>query len=166
MAPHRVCAGAPSPTRAEGHGASDPPSSRRPWQDGAVLGIEDRMAIHELLALYGHLIDERRWDDLDQVFTADAVYDGTDFGMPVTRSLAELVAEWTSEMGLTRHPLAHHATNIVITGRDDGTAFVRSKGLGVGKGGRVGSVTYVDEAVRTERGWRLRSRTVTLRRPS
>ena len=93
-----------------------------------MLGIEDRMAIHELLALYGHLIDERRWDELDQVFTADAVYDGTDFGMPVTRSLAELLAEWTSEVGLTRHPLAHHATNIVITAREDGTALVRSKG--------------------------------------
>ncbi|HEX5947714.1 MAG TPA: nuclear transport factor 2 family protein [Acidimicrobiales bacterium] len=130
-----------------------------------MLGIEDRMAIHELLALYGHVIDERRWTDLDQVFTADAIYDGTDFGMPVTRSLADLIAEWTSEEGLTRHPLAHHATNIVVTARDDGTALVRSKGIGVGNGGRVGSVTYVDEAVRTDAGWRLRSRTVTLRRP-
>lgn len=131
-----------------------------------MLGIEDRMAIYELLALYGHVIDERRWDELDQVFTVDAVYDGTDFGMPVTRSLAELLAEWTSEVGLTRHPLAHHATNIVITAREDGTALVRSKGLGVGAGGRVGSVTYVDDAVRTDAGWRLASRTVTLRRPA
>jgi SnoaL-like domain len=130
-----------------------------------VLGIEDRMDIHELLALYGHLIDDRRWEELDRVFTADAVYDGTDFGMPVTHSLADLLAEWTSEAGLSRHPVAHHATNVVLAVRDDGTVLVRSKGIGVGPGGRVGSVTYVDEAVRTDAGWRLRSRTVTLLRP-
>jgi hypothetical protein len=130
-----------------------------------VVGIEDRLDIHELLALYGHLIDDRRWDELDRVFTADAVYDGTDFGMPVTHSLAELLAEWTSEAGLSRHPVAHHATNVVLADRDDGTVLVRSKGIGVGPGGRVGSVTYADEAVRTDAGWRLRSRTVTLLRP-
>lgn len=129
------------------------------------LDVGDRLALHELLHLYGHLVDDRAWDRLDEVFTADAVYDGRDFGMPVTHSLAELVAEWTSDEGLRRHPLAHHATNIVVTEDADGTVRVRSKGLGVGAGGRVGSVVYDDVAVRTEAGWRLRSRRVTLRRP-
>jgi hypothetical protein len=36
----------------------------------------DRAAIHELIALHGHLVDDRRVDDLDQLFTEDAVYDG------------------------------------------------------------------------------------------
>ena len=130
-----------------------------------MIGPGDRLAIHELVAWYGHVLDDRRWDDLDQVFTPDAVYDGTDFGMPLTRSLAELVAEWTSEEGLARHPVAHHATNVVVTEADDGTVRVISKGLGVGPGGRVGSVTYEDVAVRTGAGWRLASRTVRLLRP-
>ena len=124
----------------------------------------DILAIHELLALYGHLIDERRWDEFDRVFVDDVVYDATDFEMPITRSLAELVAEWTSEEGLARHPLGHHATNIVVTEDDDGTVRVLSKGIGVGGGGRVGSVVYRDVAVRVEVGWRLASRAVTLRR--
>ena len=128
------------------------------------LDVGDRLAIHELLALYGHLIDERRWDELDRVFVPDAVYDATDFDMPVTRSLAELVAEWTSEEGLTRHPLAHHSTNVVVLEDDDGTVRVLSKGIGVGAGGRVGSVTYRDVAVRVDGGWRLASRTAVLRR--
>jgi 3-phenylpropionate/cinnamic acid dioxygenase small subunit len=133
--------------------------------DLAVLDVADRLALHELLNLYGHLVDDRSWDALDQVFTGDAVYDARDFGMPVTRSLDELVAEWTSEEGMQRHPLAHHATNIVVSEDDDGTVRVRSKGIGVGGGGRVGSVTYHDVAVRTPAGWRLATRTVTLRRP-
>jgi len=133
--------------------------------DLTVLDLGDRLALHELLHLYGHLVDDRAWTALDLVFTADVVYDARDFGMPVTHSLDELVAEWTSEQGLRRHPLAHHATNIVMTEDDDGTVRVRSKGIGVGTGGRVGSVTYHDVAVRTTAGWRLATRTVTLRRP-
>ncbi len=133
--------------------------------DGLMLDVGDRLAIHELLALYGHLVDERRWDELDRVFTDDVVYDASDFAMPVTHTLAELVAEWASDAGMARHPLAHHATNVVVTEDADGTVRVLSKGIGVGPGGRVGSVTYRDVAVRTPGGWRLASRTVTLRRP-
>jgi hypothetical protein len=128
------------------------------------MDVADRLALHELLHLYGHLVDDRAWDTLDQVFTADVVYDARDFGMPVTRSLTELVAEWMSEAGLRRHPLAHHATNVVVVQDASGTVRVRSKGIGVGRGGRVGSVTYDDVAVRTADGWRLASRRVTLRR--
>jgi 3-phenylpropionate/cinnamic acid dioxygenase small subunit len=129
------------------------------------LDVEDRLALHELLHLYGLLVDDRAWDALDQVFTADVVYDARDFGMPVTRSLTELVAEWTSDEGMLRHPVAHHATNIVVTEEPEGAVRVRSKGIGVGAGGRVGSVTYDDVAVLTPAGWRLASRRVILRRP-
>lgn len=129
-----------------------------------MLDVADRLAIHELLALYGHLVDDRRWGELDRVFVADVVYDATDFGMPVTVGLEDLVAEWTSEEGRARHPLGHHATNIVVSEDGDGTVRVVSKGIGVGHGGRVGSVVYRDVAVRVDGGWRLSSRTVTLRR--
>jgi 3-phenylpropionate/cinnamic acid dioxygenase small subunit len=128
------------------------------------MDVADRLAVHELLHRYGHLVDDRAWDALDQVFTADVVYDASDFGMPVTRSLAELVTEWTSDEGLRRHPLAHHATNIVVLEDAHDRVQVRSKGIGVGRGGRVGSVTYDDVAVRTAAGWRLASRRVSLRR--
>jgi len=127
-----------------------------------MLDVADRIQIHELLGLYGHLIDERRWEELDQVFTADAVYDPSSFGHPPTTSLSDLIELWTGDM--TMHPLAHHATNIVVTEDDGGTVRVLSKGIGVGRKGRVGSVTYRDIAVRTEAGWRLASRTALLRR--
>ena len=128
-----------------------------------TLEVADRLAIHELLGLYGLLIDDRRWTELDQVFTADCVYDASDFGHQITRSLDELLAHWMSD--LTMHPLAHHATNIVVTEDPDGTVRVRSKGIGVGVKGRVGSVTYDDVAVRTPGGWRMSYRRAVLRRP-
>lgn len=128
-----------------------------------TIELADRMAIHELLALYGHLIDQRRWGELEQVFTADAVYDATDFGHEMTHTLADLQAHWQSDDAM--HPLAHHATNIVVTEDADGRVRVLSKGIGVGSKGRVGSVTYYDVVVRTDAGWRLSYRRAQLRRP-
>jgi hypothetical protein len=63
------------------------------------------------------------------------------------------------------HPLAHHATNIVISEDSDGTVRVLSKGIGVGRKGRVGSITYYDVVVRTVEGWRFLYRRAELRRP-
>jgi hypothetical protein len=125
---------------------------------------EDRLAIHELLGLYGHVIDERRWSDMAQVFTDDVVYDATDFGHGITRTLAELRAHWSGDESV--HPLAHHATNIVVTEGQDGVIRVLSKGIGVGRNGRVGSAVYRDVVVRTEAGWRLAARRAELRRPA
>jgi SnoaL-like domain len=126
-----------------------------------TLEAADRIAIHELLGLDGHLIDERRWSEL-QVFSADAVYDATSFGQGVTTTLAALIDVWSGDLSI--HPLAHHATNIVVSEDPHGTVTVLSKGIGVGRKGRVGSVTYRDVAVRTPAGWRLASRTPVLRR--
>jgi hypothetical protein len=127
-----------------------------------TLDATDRLAIHELLARYGHVIDDRQWDDLGLVFTPDAVYDASDFGKAVTRSLTDLREHWTSDAA--EHPVAHHATNIVVREDEVGTVRVRSKGLGVGRGGRVGSVVYEDVVVSTDDGWRISHRRATLRR--
>jgi len=128
-----------------------------------MMDVGDRLAIHELLGLYGHLIDQRRFGELELVFTEDAVFDATDFGRPVTTSLEELRAHWSSDSAM--HPLAHHATNVVVTQDEDGTVRVLSKGIGVGERGRVGSVTYHDVVRNTDQGWRLSYRRAELRRP-
>ena len=91
-----------------------------------MIDPSDRWAIHELIGLYGHVIDDRRWPDLGLVFTDDIVFDATDFGNPVTTSLEELRSLWRSDESM--HPLAHHATNIIVTEEDDGTVRVLFKG--------------------------------------
>lgn len=124
--------------------------------------VEDRLAIHALVDLYGHILDDRAFDRAGEVFTADARYDVTDFGMGVVEGLAAIVALWTGPSA--RHPLAHHATNILVTPIGPDRASVRSKGLGVNHDGQAGSIVYQDEAVHTDRGWRLASRIALLRR--
>ena len=71
-----------------------------------MLDVADTLAIHQLLALYGHLIDERQWSRLDEVFTDDLVFDATDFGLGITHSLDELREAWTGPKAA--HPLGHH----------------------------------------------------------
>lgn len=129
----------------------------------AVLPPADLFAIHDLMARYGHVIDERRWAGFADVFTADCHYDASDFGMPVWHSLQELTDGMRAS---DAHPVAHQATNVVVGAPEaDGSVRVLSKGLGVGVKGRVGSAVYEDIAVRTDDGWRLASRIATLRRP-
>jgi SnoaL-like domain len=122
----------------------------------------DILAIHELLGLYGHIIDAREWVRVEELFTADCTYDMTQFGLGVVRGAKAVAALWAAPDAM--HPLAHHATNILVSEDPDGTVRVLSKGLGVGPNGRVGSVTYRDIVVRTRAGWRFAARTGELRR--
>jgi hypothetical protein len=120
-----------------------------------MLDAADRIALHELASLYGHLLDQRRWNDLDLVFTDDLVYEGlTD----TTHSIAEKVALWTSAEGIRTHPVAHHITNQVVTEEADGTVRMICKGIMVRSDALPVSIIYEDVAVRTDRGWRISHR--------
>ena len=129
-----------------------------------MLDVADRLAIHELIGLYGIVIDERDWARVGELFTDDVVYDMSELGLGTLHGIPAVLHLWRSREDL--HPLAHHATNIVVTvGADADTALVISKGLGVGRKGRVGSVTYRDTVQRTPAGWRIASRHARLRQP-
>ncbi len=129
-----------------------------------MLDTADRLAIHELIGLYGIVIDERDWERVGELFTDDVVYDMSELGLGTLHGVAAVLHLWRSREDL--HPLAHHATNIVVTaGADRDTARAISKGIGVGRKGRVGSVTYRDLLRRTPQGWRIASRHARLRQP-
>ena len=130
-----------------------------------MLDVADRLAIHELIGLYGIVIDERDWSRVGELFTDDVVYDMSELGLGTLHGVDAVLHLWRSREDL--HPLAHHATNIVVTaGADRDTARVISKGIGVGRKGRVGSVTYRDLVRRTPQGWRISSRHARLRQPA
>jgi SnoaL-like domain len=120
----------------------------------------DRIAITDLIALHGHLVDAG--EPADALFTPDIEYDVTDLGGGVIVGLAAL--EEAAEALGDQNPVAHHVTNIVLTetGPDEVTA--RSKGLGVMSDGSCGSATYDDLLVRTSAGWRIQRRRVRARR--
>jgi hypothetical protein len=124
------------------------------------LSTADRLEIHELIALHGHLVDDHR-DDLDQLFTDDAIYDLEDYGMGIVRGLPALRELFALRPG--EQPLGHHVTNVIIVASSDAVR-VRSKGLAVMASGKAGTLIYDDVVVKTPAGWRISARKVIRRR--
>jgi hypothetical protein len=127
-----------------------------------ALALEDRLAVTELIALHGHLMDAGELDRADEVFTPDVVYDLSDFGQGEVTGLAAL-KKAALALG-AGNPVAHHVTNVVVEEVSDGRVRARSKGLGVMADGSCGSVTYEDVVVRVDAGWRISHRRVLARR--
>ena len=121
---------------------------------------EDFIAIQQLVALHGHLIDGHEFERLDELFTADAVYDVSALGQGVIRGLddfREISAAFVEDEG---NAIGHHVTNVIVEESTIDTATVRSKGIGVLSNGSTGSLTYLDRVVRTPEGWRIAARRI------
>lgn len=127
-----------------------------------TLSWEDHVAINDVIALHGHLIDGGDLDRLGEVFTADVAYDVTDFGFGVLRGLP---ANRDAALALgERNPVGRHVTNVVLSAETADRVRARSKGIGITADGGCGSVTYDDTVVRGEEGWRISERIVRARR--
>jgi hypothetical protein len=125
------------------------------------LSADDRLAIHELIALHGHMADDRRDDQLHLLLTKDASYDISAYGMGVVQGLDALTRLFSERPG--EQPVGHHVTNVIVSTTDAGdsdTATVRSKGLAVMADGACDTVVYEDAVVRTPAGWRIARRTI------
>jgi 3-phenylpropionate/cinnamic acid dioxygenase small subunit len=124
----------------------------------------DVLAIHQLLALYGHYLDDQEFDLLSNVFTPDArvLFAGRD-RLPIEG--IDAIVEFFTNAAETLASSAHHVSNIVLR-KEHGEVHVKSKffvpytrpGHDVHRwyGG-----TYDDVAVDTDGGWRIRRRVVT-----
>jgi hypothetical protein len=126
------------------------------------LSVEDKLAIHELIALYGHVIEERQFSRTAEIFSEDAIYDVTDFGKGIVIGHADIAEIWSDPASIH---LALHATIVVINEDGSGAVRVVSKGLGLRLDGIVGSVTYRDVVEQRQGGWRITKRVAKLRRP-
>lgn len=127
-----------------------------------ALTTEDRLSIHELMSLHGHLMDNGEFHRLDELFTSDVVYDLEAFGFGELRGFEEIKqASLTLGDG---NPLGHHVTNVLITEVDADVARVLSKGIGIGADGSSGTVAYDDIVRRVAKGWRIARRKVVPRR--
>ena len=127
-----------------------------------AITCEDRAAITELIAQHGHICDSGELDRLNEVFTADVIYDVTDFGQPVLRGLPALAAGALALGEL--NPVGHHVTNVVLAEAPDGNVHAQSKGIGIKADGTCGSVTYYDIVGHGDQGWRISERKLQARR--
>ena len=131
------------------------------------LPVEDRLEIHEVIALHGHLCDAGTYARFGEVFTSDLEVDASDLGLaPLptdpSRSRLDTYIAAAHRRGPGR-TLALHVTNVIVCENGDG-ARAWSKGIAVNQDGSVASFTYEDQLVRTSQGWRIRHRKVSARR--
>jgi ketosteroid isomerase-like protein len=118
--------------------------------------VADRDEIERLIKLYGYVIDDREWDRLGEIFTEDAsfVVAGTDI---VVEGLAAIDAFMRS----FPHPLAHYSTNILIdVGDEADIARAQVKVWAPRADGTALIGKYLDDIIRTPKGWRFRRRHV------
>jgi 3-phenylpropionate/cinnamic acid dioxygenase small subunit len=125
------------------------------------ITAEDRLAIHDVIALHGHVADDRAWDRLGDLFTEDAVLDLEDFGYGTLRGLQAIRDLSRGSQDDKGQPLGHHVTNIVVTGQDGVGVRARSKALAVMADGTSGTAVYEDILRREGHGWRISRRKVT-----
>jgi hypothetical protein len=128
-----------------------------------MISLEDRIAITELIALHGHLVDDGQLDKLNRVFAEDVTHDLTAFGLGIHHGLGR-IREAAEALG-DANPVGHHVTNVVISEvKDDHTVVARSKGIGIRADGTAGSVVYDDTVTKRDGAWRITARTITIRR--
>jgi hypothetical protein len=118
------------------------------------MDTTDRLAIHELLGRYGHIVDSADFSRLGEVFTDDAEWDCTAIGSD-TASTLEGVKAW---FAAHQHPPAHLTVNVVVTPIDADSATVMSKWLVITREGAPAAGVYKDVVVRTGGGWKLKRR--------
>ncbi|WP_216894197.1 nuclear transport factor 2 family protein [Nocardia alni] len=122
------------------------------------LDDTDRWAIAETLSLHGHIVDGGHLDRLEEIFTPEVVYDLSAVGVGTFEGI-EAARKGALQLG-AGGPIAHHVTNVVITGAADDVVTVQSKGLMIMADGTMGSVTHLDTLRRHEDGWRISHRVI------
>lgn len=122
--------------------------------------ISDRLEIQQLLVDYATAIDQRRFDDLDRIFTPDAYIDyramgGVDGPYPQVKA-------WLAEV-LPNIPAYYHLVGNIDIRLSGDTATGRAmcfNPMQLSPDGQVlfCALWYDDEFVRTAQGWRLTRR--------
>lgn len=127
-----------------------------------MLNADDRLAIAHTLSLNGHLVDSGDLDRFAEIFTADVVYELGAAGVGTAKGLEAVRAAARGMARAGAGPRAHHVTNIVITGEEDGVATVESKILLLMRTGALESAVQHDTLHRGEDGaWRIGHRRIT-----
>ncbi len=130
-----------------------------------VQALSDRDEIIELRSRYGRALDERDWNLMRTVFAEDATADfalGTPF-----EGIEDIVRGCRSQMDSldhTQHFMGNHEVELDgdrARGRHKliGSAFLHTN-IGAPTATLYGD--YVDEYVRTDQGWRISRRTLSI----
>ena len=127
-----------------------------------IQEISDRLEIGDLLIRYCTAIDSKQYDDLDAVFTPEAIIDYTSAG-GIRGTLSE-IKKWLSQV-LSLFPMTQHVVgNVVVKIEGDRATsrcvFFNPMGLPPPEGKKGLKVLcfggyYNDTLTRTRDGWRI-----------
>jgi len=134
------------------------------------LSLEDRAQLADLLTDYAFAIDLRRWDELRDVFTEDAVINYV--GTPEHAGIEEILAFFRASAGsvaATQHLI--HTSRVWSTGTDRAAGLTHVTAHHTAyhvtppvppESTYTVTGTYTDEFRRDRRGWRIAHRRLTL----
>jgi 3-phenylpropionate/cinnamic acid dioxygenase small subunit len=130
----------------------------------AAVPAEAVVAIGQLLAEYGHVVDHRDWARFRELFVPEARLDYTKAGATEVFTDVEAITAWFER---ANHPSAHHVVNVFVYAHD-GEVRVRSKFFApytrdTHTPKRWYGGDYDDVVEPSEHGWRFRSRNCTAR---
>ena len=124
-----------------------------------VLRMEDAFEIAQLRATYCHLLDDRRWNEFNDLFTEDATFDG----LRRISGKAAIHEFFSVECPKIADQFWHFCSNGSIdvhgdtaTGRISMEYFSVTSGISYVSFGH-----YDDVIVRTDGGWKFASRRIT-----
>jgi hypothetical protein len=124
----------------------------------SLTEISDRLEIQQLMVDYSSAIDQRRFDDLDRVFTPDAYIDyratgGVDGPYPE-------VKKWLAEV-LPNFPAYSHLVgnfDVKVAGDTATSRTICFNPMVMGEQVYFVGIWYVDAFTRTTDGWRMTRR--------
>ncbi|WP_072803895.1 nuclear transport factor 2 family protein [Rhodococcoides yunnanense] len=122
---------------------------------------ETNWAVHELLARYAHVVDNKEWDELASVFTVDAELDA-EFADGEIRTVTGLSEIRGFVEGFD--PLrSHHTLNTIVRTGPHGELHAWSRFLVVEFDATSLTGDYVDEIADTPDGLRIAKRRISTR---
>ncbi len=130
-----------------------------------IQALLDRQEIEDLLIRYGSALDERDWQKLCRCFTPDACADYGDFGQYDGYEAIEGVCRSTlipldSSQHLIGNIEVHLAGDIATTRCNLQAQHTRE--IPEGGNNLTFGCVYRDELIRTEEGWRIRKRQMSI----
>jgi len=137
--------------------------------DSETTGLQDRLAIIELIGRLSLAIDAKDWDAMGQLFTETVYHDRTSLtgGEPYTAPVAQFVEGWRQTlqgMDAVHHLITNH---VISLDGDQATCAANMQGTHVlanASGGPIWTVggRHDYKLKRTPGGWRIAGLTFTL----
>jgi ketosteroid isomerase-like protein len=132
---------------------------------GGSGGLADKEAIRSLQVQYAQAIDSGAYDDLDQIFTGDAVGDYDRAGLVEgVDAIKQLCRQALEPLTAAQHLNANHLAEVdgdTATASCYLTVHLYRENTPGGDHLRMGG-RYDDQLVRTDDGWRIKKRKLTL----